>query len=169
MPPKKTGKNVAINIQRISAQRLLDPKLRDLKARADTPKTFYVIMAVGLFIVGVVFGYIYYQSPVESTMAPEIIVPNEALTTGSDKPAAPELPKFEPEVVKSMVTVTVLDTPTGYLNVRGGPGTNFEKIGQINPGETYELVTADQNKGWYQIKLDEARNGWVTKQYAEIK
>ena len=98
---------------------------------------------------------------------PEIIVPNDTPTTSADTPAASESPKSEPEVVKS--TVTVLDTPTGYLNVRGGPGTNFEKIGQINPGETYELVTADQDKGWYQIKLDEARNGWVTKQYAEIK
>ncbi|MDP3993655.1 MAG: SH3 domain-containing protein [Candidatus Doudnabacteria bacterium] len=166
MPPNKVRKKTDINIHRISEHRLLDPKLRDLK-RAGSSKTFYIIMAVGLFIVGAVFGYIYYKSPVPSAGMPEIIVPNEAPTTSSDTPSAPETQSTEPKVEKQMVSV--LDTPTGYLNVRLGPGTNFEKIGQVNPGESYELIIADEAVGWYQIKLDETRNGWVTKQYAEVK
>lgn len=166
MPSQKTRKHTNINIHRVSEQRLLDSRLRNLK-REGSSKTFYIIMAVGLFIVGVVFGYVYYKSPVESTTAPEIIVPKQAQTSGSDKPAVSESPKSAPAVVKPKVTV--LDTPIGYLNVREGPGTNFKKIGQINPGETFELVNSDAQNGWYQIKLDEARTGWVTEQYAQIK
>ena len=166
MPRKKIGKKVEINIQRISAQRLLDPKLRGLK-KSRFPATTAIIAGVGLFVIAGAFGYFYFykNNSLTTDYAPEIIVPEPTLGEAAAEPeqAAP----LEPAV--TVQKVKILDTPTGYLNVREGPGTNFQKIAQVTPGESYELISSDEPKGWYKIKLDETRSGWVTKQYAEVQ
>src|SRR3989338_1390581 len=54
--------------------------------------------------------------------------------------------------------VLILDPPTGFLNVRAGAGTNFAKVGEVSPGEVYDLVSENTaNGGWYQIKLEIGR------------
>ncbi|OGC93096.1 hypothetical protein A3D85_02270 [Candidatus Amesbacteria bacterium RIFCSPHIGHO2_02_FULL_47_9] len=65
--------------------------------------------------------------------------------------------------------VTVLDTPTGFLRVRSGPGLNKSEIGQIKPGEKYPLLSASSD--WYQIqvKLESTSSGWISSQYAAKK
>lgn len=65
--------------------------------------------------------------------------------------------------------VIILDTPTGFLRVRSGPGKNFPEIGQIKPGAKYDLLSTSSD--WYQIsvKLEATSSGWISSQYAEIK
>jgi type IV pilus assembly protein PilM len=62
-------------------------------------------------------------------------------------------------------TIIVLDTPTGFLNVRKGPGISFEAFAEIQPGENYILL-AEQN-GWYNIQIDKQTNGWIFSNYAK--
>lgn len=63
--------------------------------------------------------------------------------------------------------VTILDTPTGFLRVRSGPGRNFSEIGQIKPGEKFDLLSTSSD--WYQIsvKLEATSSGWISSQYAK--
>jgi N-acetylmuramoyl-L-alanine amidase len=80
-------------------------------------------------------------------------------------------------------TEVVLDNGTGWIRsdllqtapqirltassvrVRKGPGTNYDIIGQVNRGETYSLLEA-QN-GWYQIDRTQGQ-GWISGDYATV-
>lgn len=60
--------------------------------------------------------------------------------------------------------VLILDTPTGFLNVRESGSINSSKIAQVNPGESYELIS--EKEEWFEIKLTDGRKGWISSQYA---
>ena len=64
-------------------------------------------------------------------------------------------------------TVEILSTPTGFLRVRSGPSTLADEVGQVTPGETYELVEEDEDTGWFEIVFDKDKEGWITNQYAK--
>lgn len=61
--------------------------------------------------------------------------------------------------------VTILDTPTGFLNVRNTPSLGGSVIAQVKPGESYPLLS-DQD-GWTQIKLTNGTEGWVSSTYVQ--
>ncbi|HAM81538.1 N-acetylmuramoyl-L-alanine amidase [Ornithinibacillus bavariensis] len=52
------------------------------------------------------------------------------------------------------------------LNVRSGPGTNYDRIGQLNTNETYPILT--QQDGWVEMQLD-GFSGWVSTDYISIQ
>ncbi|MFA1820516.1 N-acetylmuramoyl-L-alanine amidase [Virgibacillus oceani] len=52
------------------------------------------------------------------------------------------------------------------LNIRSGPGTAFEPIGQANTGDTYPLVSQEGN--WIEIQL-ESDTGWVAVDFVTIE
>lgn len=62
-------------------------------------------------------------------------------------------------------TVTILDTPTGWLRVREEPNVGAKEIKKVNPDETYEVV--EETEGWYKIKVDSTTQGWISSDYAE--
>ncbi|OGH24125.1 MAG: hypothetical protein A3B47_04630 [Candidatus Levybacteria bacterium RIFCSPLOWO2_01_FULL_39_24] len=69
--------------------------------------------------------------------------------------------------LSSSVTVSkvlILDTPTGFLRVRENSSINSAEIGQIKPGESYELIS--EKVGWFEIKLTDEKTGWISAQYA---
>lgn len=66
-------------------------------------------------------------------------------------------------VVKA--TVTILDTPTGFLRVRSDPSLGASETAQVKPGDTFPFQ--DDQNGWYQIQLPDGRLGWVNSQYAK--
>ncbi|WP_162800311.1 N-acetylmuramoyl-L-alanine amidase [Oceanobacillus zhaokaii] len=51
------------------------------------------------------------------------------------------------------------------LNIRSGPGTAYDTVGQASAGETYPIV--QQQKEWVEIQL-ESGTGWVTSEYITI-
>lgn len=61
--------------------------------------------------------------------------------------------------------VLILSTPTGFLRVRDSASLGGKEIGQVKPGEAYDLVSEQTN--WYQIKLKTGVNGWISSQYAK--
>ncbi len=64
-------------------------------------------------------------------------------------------------------TLKISDTPTGWLNVRSGPGTTFAPLGRVNPGEVYPLLAEEGE--WYRIKFENlSKEGWVAKQYTQL-
>lgn len=63
--------------------------------------------------------------------------------------------------------VLILNTPTGYLNVRAGPSLSASEVGQVIPQKIYPLIS--QESGWYEITLDDGTTGWISSQYAKLK
>ena len=62
-------------------------------------------------------------------------------------------------------TITIQETPTGFLRVRKEPTVSSEEIGRVNPGETFTLI--EEKTGWYKIELKDKQEGWVSSQYAK--
>jgi len=69
-------------------------------------------------------------------------------------------------------TPTVADTPTPALpivtinsdiNVRAGPGTNYEQVGELSAGATVKVVGRNEDSSWWQIRLPESSDsvGWI--------
>lgn len=61
-------------------------------------------------------------------------------------------------------TITILQTPNGFLRVRSGPGTSFGEVARVNTGDTFNI--SDEESGWYEITTDEGTSGWISNQYA---
>lgn len=63
-------------------------------------------------------------------------------------------------------TVTILDTPNGFLRVRNGAGTNFPEVARVNSGDTFDLLS--EETGWLEIKIDDQISGFISSEFAEI-
>lgn len=64
----------------------------------------------------------------------------------------------------SAAKVLILETPTGFLNVRSTASLSGSILEQVNPGDSFELVS--EVSGWYEIKLSSGETGWISSQYA---
>lgn len=61
--------------------------------------------------------------------------------------------------------VKILPTGVGFLRVRSGPGTSYEEIAKITPGEEYPVL--EEKSGWYKISLADGSEGWITGRWAQ--
>ncbi|WP_455539405.1 C40 family peptidase [Terrisporobacter sp.] len=52
------------------------------------------------------------------------------------------------------------------LNVRSGPGLNYNTKGCLYKGDTTAIL--DESNGWLKIQLSNGTTGWVSKKYIEI-
>lgn len=86
------------------------------------------------------------------------------LTTATASALPSATPSASP-TSKATVSITILETPTGFLRVRSTPSLGGAEIGQVKPGEKYQLL--NEQTGWYQIKLTTGQTGWVSSQYAQ--
>ncbi|MEK7070416.1 MAG: PEGA domain-containing protein [Patescibacteria group bacterium] len=62
-------------------------------------------------------------------------------------------------------TVTIKQTPTGWLRVREEPSINSSESAKINPGDTFILLEEQLN--WLKIEYEKGKSGWVSAEYAE--
>ncbi|RDY71942.1 hypothetical protein DXT76_04370 [Halobacillus trueperi] len=72
--------------------------------------------------------------------------------------------------------LTIFETPPVYavkaviqvdhLNVRTGPGTNYDRIGKVHTGETYTILEEKDN--WLKINRS-GKDGWVAKWLTKVK
>jgi len=61
--------------------------------------------------------------------------------------------------------VRILATPTGFLRVRDNPSLGAVEIGQVRPGEEFSLL--EERPGWFKMRLQDSREGWISSQYAQ--
>lgn len=61
--------------------------------------------------------------------------------------------------------IEVIETDTGYLNVRSEASIGAELVTRISPGERYKEL--DRKSGWVQIELGEGKEGWVYGPYVK--
>jgi len=80
-------------------------------------------------------------------------------------------PEEEESIIQEKPTATteeekveILNTPTGWLRVREGPGKTFAAIGKVYPQEEYPLLEEKDN--WFKIHWQDEKEGWIAKDYA---
>lgn len=102
--------------------------------------------------------------------------PRPATATSTPEPTPTSTPTTEPTS-----TLTPTSTPTAEvtpgavvrgdqnINLRKGPGSDYDGLGPIAPGATMEVVaTAEMNgQTWYRVKLADGRLGWVREDLVE--
>ena len=84
---------------------------------------------------------------------------NALNSTSSAQPAASV--SAQPQVAK----VKILTTPTGFLRVRSDASFAGAEIGQVTPGQEFDLIT--ESNGWTEIKLTDGKTGWVSSSYVQ--
>lgn len=72
---------------------------------------------------------------------------------------AQEMPRFEPAIVAGL-------PENDTLNVRAGPATNFEILGELAEGTLVEVIDQDGSGHWGLIGFGEGE-GWVSLRYLE--
>ncbi len=61
--------------------------------------------------------------------------------------------------------VQIIQTPTGFLNVRNSPSLSGAVIAKVNPGDKFDLLS--EKNGWFEIKLKNGGSGWISDSYAQ--
>ena len=103
-------------------------------------------------------------TPGPATVPPASASPTE-LPTGTLTPTkTPTLPAptTTPRPIEGTLTIKV--------NVRSGPGTSYDSLGQLNAGEKIQIVSQDSQGKWYQILYASAPlgRGWVAAQFVQV-
>ncbi len=103
--------------------------------------------------------------PGQQKPSPTPASPSAGLKDG-DKTSTPSA-KPSTKVTKApngKTTITIDDTPVGFLRVREEPTVNASESARVNPGETFDVL--EEQDGWYKINFDADKMGWVSGQYA---
>jgi pSer/pThr/pTyr-binding forkhead associated (FHA) protein/uncharacterized protein YraI len=82
---------------------------------------------------------------------------------GNSAPTDTPTPTPSPQPpTATALTIPHLTTLTD-LNVRNGPGTDYEFVGLLLSGKTAEIIGRDENRQWWQIRFEPAPGGvgWV--------
>lgn len=80
-------------------------------------------------------------------------------------PTVPLPPAPEPQPQPTQYTVTANPFP---VNIRTGPGTSFDDIGNLPAGATAQVVGRNSNSTWWQINY-QGVVGWSSALYARIQ
>lgn len=92
-----------------------------------------------------------------------ISAPSPAPAPAVPSPDPTTTPTSAPQIIGKL---KILPTPTGFLNVRGGPSSSATIITKVSPGTV--LSYSKEQAGWYQIILPNSQTGWVSSQYITI-
>lgn len=62
-----------------------------------------------------------------------------------------------------------IGTATTGVNLRAGPGTNYDKVGVLKQGDTVEIQRKTSDSGWYQVKTATDDIVWVAAAYVSTE
>ncbi|MBN1813576.1 MAG: SH3 domain-containing protein [Anaerolineae bacterium] len=147
------------------------------------------VVILVLFGIGIVVGGVLLtrdrQPEAEATQLvptspPVSIVPTVSAPTFTPLPTATPLPEATSQPATDVPPTEIapsamIEAGEGGVNVRSGPGTNFEAIGRLEPGE--KAAVTGKYADWWQIDYSGALGwvaGWVVTAYdtdgvAEVK
>lgn len=136
----------------------------------------YTVLFVGL--TGAALGTIYTNpellSPVSTSNNSQITQSNSDLEKNLSPSKVTETlitRQTEKGEVVSQKKLTIVkiktNEPDGIVNVRQTPSADSAVVGTANNGQTFVLIDADRKEGWYKIKLDDSKEGWVDYRYVE--
>lgn len=140
----------------------------------------FVASMILLTVITVLYIILPYRKVMTANISRIAPIPEEHATSSTDALSASTTPESatatsssfsnisEDTATTSVDTSTttrirVTETPTGWLNVRSGPGTSFAIVTRITPGE--EFVVLEEEGEWIKLELPALASGWVTRQY----
>lgn len=87
----------------------------------------------------------------------------------SDTPTPPllTLTPSPTSTPKSQSSVTILQTPNGFLRVREEASVQSNEIGRVVEGQVFNVL--EESSGWYKIELADGKIGWISSDYAQKK
>lgn len=96
-----------------------------------------------------------------------------ATVSPSPLPSLSETPILSPTPLPPTLTATPIlidGTLTIKVNVRSGPGTAYNTLGQLDAGAKVQVTARDSQGAWYQILYPAASQGrgWVASQYVTV-
>ncbi len=62
-------------------------------------------------------------------------------------------------------TVSVLQTPTGYLRVRESDSVSSPELAQVRQGT--KLILLQEKEDWFEVKLPDGQTGWVSAEFVK--
>ncbi|MCU0493661.1 MAG: SH3 domain-containing protein [Chloroflexaceae bacterium] len=124
---------------------------------------WFVLVRVGLVLPLLLLAgctFITSALPPQSTPVPTLArLPSVTppLPTATPQPTQPATATPEPFVAAAAT----------QANVRSGPGTGFDIVGTLAPGDSVSL--RGQQNGWYQVRLASGTVGWVAAQLLAVE
>jgi len=108
------------------------------------------------------------QPPLVVTAAPmhtDTPVPPPVVDTPTPIPIPTDTPVPPTPTLEPPEAVVKIDA----LNVRAGPGTNYDRIGQVRSGQRFDIVGRTKGGAWLQICCLQGRTGWVATEYVRVR
>lgn len=83
---------------------------------------------------------------------------NTPTLTPTNTPKATSTPTDTPApTATSTPAVVIVKT----ANLRAGPGTNYQIVGKVSPGDDIEVTGKDKSGKWYQVKTTKHNEAWI--------
>jgi len=98
--------------------------------------------------------------PLQMDAEADTPVPDSAFDTIDALPIA----RLNPQLLKPQPIAATVAAESA--NVRGGPGTNYDKVGELPAGTL--LTVLAQSNGWYQARRSDGRIVWVTAELLDL-
>ncbi|MEZ4861503.1 MAG: SH3 domain-containing protein [Caldilineaceae bacterium] len=105
-------------------------------------------------------------TPTEPGPVVDIAATDAAATAVAQTAPPTDTPVVEVAATDTPAEPTATPTPDAAalvvsqpMNVRGGPGTNYQVIGAAQPGDRFVIKGKDQTGGWWQADYN-GRDGW---------
>jgi hypothetical protein len=73
----------------------------------------------------------------------------------------PTAPRPEPTIAAVRGTGCTVSPTSGSVNVRTGPGTNYDVVSSFIPGSTLEVIGISADESWYAVNLN-GQQAWVS-------
>ncbi|MCO6452511.1 MAG: SH3 domain-containing protein [Caldilineales bacterium] len=100
-------------------------------------------------------------TPEPPTPTPEVVVeePTQAPEEVATKEPTPEEAPTEAPTPTSQPAQVEVTAPT--VNLRGGPGTNYNRVGQVSRGQVMDIVGKNTAGDWWQVIAPNDQIAWI--------
>lgn len=123
-----------------------------------------ILVGLALLAAGTLACNAFAGQPDSLLPVPPVLTPEESAPVDSDEGIGPA-----PTVTLPADATVPIDGPAVRilvdLNVRGGPGVQFPRVGFLLGGDTAAVIGRDPNSGWWQIQCPPESSGaecWVS-------
>jgi SH3-like domain-containing protein len=105
-------------------------------------------------------------APAADTQAAAALPLTQTATLTETAPAAPPAAAPTPTPAPAAATLTIA---SDIVNVRSGPGTDYDLVGTAANGESFSIVAKNAAGDWWEICCVGGQNGWVFGELATVQ
>ena len=102
-----------------------------------------------------------------ATAAATTTVGAEAMTSSVESTLTPTTAASTASASVTTSSTPVLTVTTDVLNLRSGPGTNYDAQGQLSQGQTATIVGKNADGTWWQVRVD-GNKAWVVGEFVQV-